>query len=268
MDPLSAQVLSSWLGSVEPSLIAAVGLLLAARLVPLLILTPWLSVAGTGWAAVLAVAVSLWVALLPIAVRAAAPTMPIGFALGLSVVREVVLGATFAVVANLPLLSIRWAGALATAASGDRSTYDHADAPFSALYRWFGLALFVTLGGAEYALGTIADGLLRAPLGGVLALSGARDVALKFASLCTSAVTLGLVLAMPVLLGVLLLDVTQLLVARWLPRWPSAQLWFPVKHVAVVALAMLSLSLIASRLPDIYTASIDQARSVVMGLTP
>lgn len=268
LDPLAAQLLSWWLGSIDPASCAVIGLLLVARLLPLTALTPWLSVPGWSWFVALSVTVGLSVALLPTAVGSAAPVLPTGLALGLSIVRELLIGSTFAIVARLPLEAVGWAGGLAARASGDCSRASADEAPLATLYRWLALVLFVALGGAELALTRVAAGLSEIPLGGLVAWANARAVAFTFVSLCASAVTLGLVLAMPVLLGTFLIDCAQAIASRWLFSWPSTQIWLPLKHSVAVALALLSLSLLASTLPDVYTASIARAHALVTGLTP
>lgn len=268
MDLLANTLLNAWLGPIAPASIVTVGLLLLARVLPLVVLTPWLRVPGSNALVSLSVTSLLWVTLLPYAVSRAATALPTGFVLMLSLLREALLGASFAVVARLPLEAIAWAGGLADRASADLQRTELDKTPLTQLYRWLGLALFVTLGGAELAITTIADGLLQVPLGGLIAWSSARQVVFVFVSLCTSAVTLGIVLSMPVLLGTFLVDVTQAIVARWIAHWPPTQLWLPLKHTVAVALALFSLSLIASTLPDVYVTSIAHARSLIAGLTP
>jgi len=268
VDPLAGTLLSSWLATADLPSTAVIALLLAARLIPLVTLTPWLRVPGSEWLVTGCVAAALWVAFLPQAVAGVLSPLPSGLALGLAIVREMLVGSIFAVVASLPLVALGWTGGLAGHAAGDRSWHNLADAPLPTLYRWLGLVLFVTFGGAEFALEAVADGLLQLPVGGLLVWLSARDVAFGFVSLCASAVALGLALAMPVVLGVFVLDLTQAVVSRWLAQWASAQLWLPLKHTAAVALALLSLSMAASTLPDVYTASIAQARSLLIGLTP
>ena len=268
MDPLLATLLQSVTGTAEPDVLAIVGALLLARLLPVVLLTPWARPNGVGWLVAALVIATLWTTLLPLATHVDVMTLPRGLGLVFSCLREVVLGAAFALVARLPLEAMQWAGHLSQRASGELDWNVRDAAPLVVTYRWFALVLFVALGGCEFALTALADTLALAPLGGSFATSSVREVVWTFVGLCASAVSLGLVLAMPVLLGTFLVDVAHAVMSRWLSRWPSSQQWLPIKHVVALSLALLSLSFVASALPDVYETSITHARSMLTGSTP
>lgn len=268
MDPLLATLLQSVTGTADLDALAIVSVLLFARLLPLVWLTPWLHPNGASWLVALLVLVTLWITLLPHATHVDAALLPHALALVLSCAREVVLGAAFAIVAQLPLQAMQWAGLLSQRAGGELGSDARETAPLVVTYRWFALVLFVALGGCEFALNALADTLHLAPLGGLFATSSVGDAVKTFVGLCASAVSLGLILAMPVLLGTFLVDVAQAVMSRWLARWPSPQQWLPIKHTVALSLVLLSLSFVASALPDVYATSITHARSMLTGLTP
>jgi type III secretory pathway component EscT len=255
-----------WLGVQDLPRVAALAALLLARLLPLCLLSPWLLPTGSGWVVALAASTMLSVALLPQALAFVPVALPSGVGFALLFAREVLVGAAFGFLMRLPMEAMTMAGRLADRARNGSPPLEAG--PLAAWYRWVALVLFVACGGAELALRAVAEGLSALPLGQALAWSDPRETALAFAQLCSSAIVLGVLLSMPVLLGGLLVDVAHALTQRWLALWPPSLLWLPTRHLVAIALAMVSLSFVASVLPDAYVMSIDQAQAWLDRLTP
>ncbi len=263
----AASAWGAWFGVEDIARLMFVAPLLWARLLPLCLLSPWLSPRGGGWVAAGAASAMLSVALLPHAEIAAPLVLPSGLAWVLLFAREVVVGVAFATLVRLPLDAMTMAGRLADRARHGGAT-NGTEGPLTVWYRWFGVVLFVACGGAELALRTVAEGLSALPVAQVMSWSDLRGPVFAFVRLCAAAMVLGLLLSMPVLLGALLVDVAQAVTQRWLSSWPSSWLWIPLRHVIVIALAMASLTVVASVLPDAYLTSIHQAQAWLDRLTP
>lgn len=272
MDAALLALLIEYTGRADASALLTTTLLLAARLAPLLLLSPWFLPSRSGPLLSASVLALLWLVLLPVAARAVLPRVA-GVALLLAVVREVLIGGAFAFVARLPLEAVTAAGRLAARTSVEALPWmTPGHAPIATLYRWLGVVLFVVAGGPEAALNAVAEGLASLPLGHALPWTDPSAVTWTLVGWCAVAVAFGLVLAMPVAFGVLLVNVAEALAQRWFQDWPTSAptsaLASPLRHVVALGVVSLSLSFVASVLPGAFADSITYARLLWTGLTP
>ncbi len=253
---------------VEPDRLAPVFLLVLARTVPLAWLAPWLGWQGTAALVRVSVAVVLAAALTPLALSSA-PEVPVSwlplFVLG---VREVLVGAAFAIAASVPLYALGWTGQLvdrwrgsppdATVVSplGDSS-------PLGALHLAASVVLFIALGGHRLALAAFADGLIDAPVGAGADGASLAAFAMGAGRLVTEALELTVAFAAPALLAFLVLE---LVLGLWGRAAPSLRLWMEgmsLRAALGVAVALLSLGALLPRLGPTFAGSIDAARALV-----
>lgn len=244
-----------------------VGALVAARVLPLVLLTPFFAVRAAPTLLRTAVALALTVALEPLA-ASVAPPLPGVLGLAPLVLREALVGAVFAVAASLPLHALSWFGGLVDtwrgAGQGEVTLPDGERAsPLGALTLLLGVALFVTLGGHRLALASFAEGLVRAPVGGVVAEAGLRGVALGAARLVADALAFAAALAAPAALAIVLVEVALGLVARAAPQIPMHFAGMPLRAGVGIGAVLLSLSLAVERLPAAFRAAVGAASSLL-----
>jgi type III secretion protein T len=265
-------LLSRLLGGPDLARWLGVGVLLAARVLPLVLLAPFLATRAAPTLLRAGVGLALVVALAPLA-EAAAPPLPVGGAIALLALREALVGATFAVAAAVPLYALDWAGRLVDgwrgasqgevqAPGGERTT------PLGALYLTLGVALFVSTGGLRLALAAFADGLRASPLGAAapaLGAGGVSLVALGVARLVADALAFALAVAAPAGVAVVIVDVGLGLLGRASPQIPTHFAGMPLRAAAGLGAALLALSLVVDRLPGAFAAAVAAAARLVAG---
>lgn len=219
----------------------SVALLVAARLAPVVWLSPVLSLRTAPAIVRTGLLVALTIALTPLAlVHSAAPVA--GAALLLAVVREGLIGALFAIVTALPAHAIDTSGRLVdlyrganladvlAPPTGDR-TSPTADLLLLAL-----LASFAALGGVRLTLGALAASLVDLPVGVAPALATRAIVddaihATGYALLCAAAY------AAPVGVAIVVAEASLGLVSRSVPRISVFFLGMPLR--ALLGLVVL-----------------------------
>ena len=165
------QALFEWILRETGVTFAAFGLV-AARVAPLTVLAPWLSLKRTPPVLRAALVFALTLAFTPIAMSAAeVPDDSLGGATYAGwLLREVLIGALFAVATAMPLYALDWAGRLvdtwrgASLAEVIAPNTGERTSPVGDLYLLMGIALFVTLGGHRSALAAFAESLRLAPI--------------------------------------------------------------------------------------------------------
>lgn len=255
----------------DASRLASVFLLVLARAAPLAWLAPWLGWRGTAVPVRGAVALVLSAALTPLALDRA-PPLPAGWLpLALVGVREVLVGAAFAVAASLPLFALGWTGELVDRWRGsppDGSVVGPADGarPLGTLHLSAAVVLFVLLGGHRLALAAFADGLVELPPGGGAEASDPSAFALGAARLVGAALELTLAFAAPAVVAFLVLEAA---LGLWGRVAPSVRLWMegmPLRAALGVAVALIGLSALLPRLGPVFARSIEAAAELVRSL--
>lgn len=263
--------LVEWLGGEDAILRAvAVGALVAARVAPLTILAPWLSMRAAPAVLRTGLILALTVALAPLALESAPAIPPGGLTIAMLAAREALVGATFAVASALPLYALDWAGRLvdtwrgASLAevinpySGERTS------PIGDLYLLMGVVLFVLLGGHRLAIAAFAEGLETVPVGSLAMGGGVEDVAFGAARLAGSALAFAAALAAPAAAAIVLVEVALGLVARAAPQVPVFFAGMPLRAAVGIAAALLGLSILVGELPDAYRNAIDSASRLIL----
>lgn len=251
----------------------SVGLLVAARVLPLATIAPWLALRSTPTLLRTAVALAITVALTPLA-EPFAPTLPAGFGLAALALREAIVGGVFGVAASLPLFALDWSGQLvdtwrgATMAeilappTGERSS------ALGTLQLMLGVAIFVTLGGHRIALVAFGDALRTVPVGRIAAAPGAFGLALGAARLVADALAFALSLAAPAGVAIVVNELALGLVARTSPQVPVFFAGMPLRAALGIAAVLLALSLLVATLPDAFRTALAQASHLLSTLAP
>lgn len=250
------------------------GALLAARLLPLTILAPWLSLRATPSLVRGAVTVVLAMALTPIAVSGS-ESLPFG-ALWflLAILREVLVGVVFALAAALPLHAIQWAGQLTDTWRGASLSAVLAPdsgenaSPIGDLYLMTAVVLFFLLGGHRVAIAAFAGGLEAMPLGGSIHPAGLSAVAVNSARLLGHALAFSAALAAPVAATLVLAELALGLLGRAAPQIPLFFAAMPLRAGLGILAALLALSLLMSTFGHQFARALETAGELVGRLAP
>jgi flagellar biosynthesis protein FliR len=249
---------ATWLqaGALEQAL--AVAILLALRLLPLVLLVPWLCVPRAPLALVPALTIVL-VFCLHSPAAASAPALPLaGATLALLGLRELLLGVVYALPLALPLRAIEWSGVLAGRGLG----MPFAERALSSLLLTLSAALFFALGGHRVALRALADELGRVPLGLLRGPTDSLALATGAAQLLGEAFALALLLALPVLAVLLLVELGVALAARGAGTRGLDWLLPPLRPALWLAAVWIGVALLVQTLPGIFAESLRAARAL------
>ncbi|MDH5493824.1 MAG: flagellar biosynthetic protein FliR [Myxococcales bacterium] len=262
--------LLEWLGggaAIERTL--WIGGLCACRVAPLTILAPWLSLRSAPAALRAAIILALTLALAPLALASAGDpaSLAAGGALGFGVMalREMLLGAVFALATALPLHALDWAGRLvdtwrgASLAEVIAPPTGERTSPLGDLYLMMGVALFVLLGGHRVAIEAFAEGLRIAPLGEIALEPSAQRIALGGLRLAGNALAFAAAIAAPAAVAIVLVEMSLGLIARAAPQIPIFFAGMPLRAATGLAATLLALSLLMSELPAAFSDAIDSA---------
>ena len=236
----------------------AVALLLALRLLPLVLLVPWLAVPRAPIALVPALTVVL-VLCLHAPAAASAPALPLAAApIALLGLRELLLGVVYALPLALPLRAVEWSGVL----SGRALAAPGADRALSSLLVTLAAAMFFALGGHRVALRALADELGRVPLGHMTGPSDALALVSGTAQLLGEAFALAVLLALPVIALLLLGELGVALAARGSSARDLGWLLPPLRPALWLAALWVGIALLAQLLPDVLRAALSAARAL------
>jgi len=264
------QALVTWLGGQDAITRALlVGMLVAARVAPLTILAPWLAVRQAPVMLRTAVVLALTLALTPLALESAPELPQSALLVAALALREVLVGAVFAIATALPMHALEWAGSLVDTWRGANLAQILAPptgtrtSPVGTLYVMMGVVLFIGVGGHRVALEALADGLAVVPVGTGQVL-GPDAIALGAARLLGQALSFAAVLAAPVAVAIVLVEVALGLVARASPQVPVFFAGMPLRAATGLGAALLGLALLVERLPAAMRGAIDTAADLVL----
>jgi len=212
-----------------------------------------------GWvpsAVALSVCLALACALTPLA--GAAPTWVGVGALALWVLRELCIGAAFALALGLALVASGWAVRASQAAETRLAV-----GPLSQAYVLCACWLVLSLGALRAVVIGLAESFRDAPLVGSRLV--ARSFVLGSAQLAGDALATALGIALPLLIGVWAIELVGALVARVLAPGPLARPPVLLPLLALLALA-LALPAIVARAPEAVRAAIGAARALTRAL--
>lgn len=236
-----------------PSRALAVGLLLAIRLAPLTILAPALAVRGVPALVRTVVLLALVLGLLPTALSVT-PELPTDtLSLAMLGLREVVIGALFAVIVSVPFYAVEHAGRVVdqlrgagqaeiTLPSSERTSL------LGGALSLFALALFAAAGGHRVLVLALAEGLRQSPPGLETAAHDWHESLGEAAHLVTLVLPLGLSIAASAVLALVAADVGLGVVARTAPQLPVYFAGMPLRAWLGVAAVLLALAWITPEL--------------------
>ncbi|MEM9067390.1 MAG: flagellar biosynthetic protein FliR [Myxococcota bacterium] len=253
-----------------------VGALVAARIAPLTVFAPWLTLRRTPPIIRGSLIVALTVALTPLALTSAGSAVdsvgPLVF--GAMALREALVGTLFAVATALPLYALDWSGRLvdtwrgASLAEVIAPPTGERTSPLGDLYLMMGVVLFLTLGGHRVAFAAFADALVVAPVGDVNLVGGAGTVAFGAARLSASALAFATSVAAPMAVAIVVVEMSLGLIARSAPQVPVFFAGMPLRAATGLGAALAGLSLLVGQLPEVFSTAIEIARDWVSGIQP
>jgi flagellar biosynthetic protein FliR len=249
---------ADWLapGALEQAL--AVAVLLALRVLPLVLLVPWLAVPRAPLALVPAVTAVL-VLCLHSPAAASAPALPLASvtltALGL---RELLIGVVYALPLALPLRAIEWSGVLAGRGLGA----PFAERALSSLLLTLAAASFFALGGHRVALRMLADELGRVPIGLLRGPADSLALVTGTARLLGDAFALALLLALPALAVLLLVELGVAVAGRSAGARNLDWLLPPLRPALWLVATWVGIALLVQTLPGVFDASLRAARAL------
>lgn len=251
---------------------ALCALLVFARLAPLAVIAPFVAgrLTAATWAGPLAGAALLFgltLGLLPVAVSHAPSSLGWNAALLFLALRELLLGALFAVAVGLPLWAMEWAGALVDlfrgVSPGDGSG-EGAHSPLGDMYLLLGLALFVSIGGHRAVVEALSAGFVHSPVGTLPASPSWGDVALGAARQMQLALVLALSVAAPALMAIILVELALGLVGRAAPQASLFFESFSLRAATALVAMLLAMSMLVPHLREALSQAIRTA-SLLLG---
>ncbi|MDD9932486.1 MAG: flagellar biosynthetic protein FliR [Myxococcales bacterium] len=243
----------------------AVLMLLVARMVPLAALVPWLAPREGVPLVGLALAVVLATALWPTAL-AGAPVLPTSaLTLAALAVREVLIGAVYAVALALPLLALRWAGGFIDRARGAPESESEASA-LGTLLLWLGVLAFFALGGHRVAIDVLAASVAAHPVGVLQAPADPADLALGSARMLAEAFAAALLVALPALAALLIAELALGLSMRLSATLPFSALLPGGRAALGLAMVWVSAAFLLYGLPAAFEESLAAASRLFQAL--
>jgi type III secretory pathway component EscT len=251
----------------------AVGILVIARISPLVLLAPWLSLRAFSPVIRLAIVCVLAAALLPCALGSAAVTDLNLLALSEAAVRELVVGAVFALAACLPFYTLYWAGQLAdtwrgasmddlpTSVTGERAS------PLGELYLLTAVVLFFSLGGHCLALSAFADTLSSFPIGRSLSSGGLSAALWGSIKLFSSAFAFAAIVAAPVGAVLAITEIGFGLIGRVAPEIANALATVSLRAALGLVAALFAIFYGLSLLGPTFHEAIQKAYEIVRQLS-
>lgn len=269
-------LLARSLGGLSVAEVLSLGGLVAARVAPLTVFAPWLTLRKTPAVLRATLVLALTLALGPFAFQFAdvPPDPPPGLYV-LWLVREALVGTVFALASSLPLFALDWSGRLvdtwrgASMAEVQAPPTGERTSPLGDLLLLFGVAWFLGLGGHRVAFEAFAWGLEVAPVGAMtLDTAGGAGVALAAAELSGAALAFAMALAAPAFAAIVTVEVGLGLVARSAPQIQVFFLGMPLRAAVGLAALLLSLNLLAAQLPGAWFDALGTARSFFAVIAP
>lgn len=244
-------------------------LLVLLRLLPSTVLVPFVAPKSLPAPARAAVLFLLTGALVPFALGVADPSLGTGPLLAMGA-RELALGLFLGFAVALPFAAFGLGGRLVdqvrgasmgevTGASGERTS------PLGELLELLGIAVFLALGGHRLALALLFETFRLAPIGAVPLAFGEASLE-GLVRLFAWSMALGLSLAAPALVAVLLGELILGTVGRAVPRVPTHFAGMPLRAGLGVAALLVALSRIVGEVPEAARHAFREAAALVARL--
>lgn len=233
--------------------------LVAARVAPLTVVAPWLSLKRTPPVLRSTLVIGLTVALYPMTAAGAPEELPEGAVYFAWLVREVAVGSAYAFATALPFFAFDWAGRLvdtwrgASLAQVIAPNTGERTSPLGNLYLLLAITFFVTLGGHRLAIEAFAIGLRDFPVATSSAsVAELQTFALSAAQLTGSALALSLSIAAPAAAAIVLVELSLGLLARSAPQVPVFFAGMPLRAATGLAAMLLALSATMRLMPEVF----------------
>ncbi|QQR90077.1 MAG: flagellar biosynthetic protein FliR [Myxococcales bacterium] len=239
-------------------------LLLALRITPLFLLSPWLTLGNLPWMIRASLAFGFLLALFPLATSQGLLNPPTALELPLIVLREFGIGLLFAIASAVPFWAMGWAGQLSHHWQGF-SFSDNSSGGLQKLFFYFAIALFASMGGLRFAVDRFAQTLLDVPLAGV----GPSNVHLQALALGSSrlvadALWFTLLFATPVAATLVLSDLSMGWINRISPQFSAFFLSVPLKTALSIFAIMISLAVFGQHALDIFQTAVVSAKTLIL----
>ncbi len=235
------------------------GALVVARLIPMVQLVPYLGGEAVPQTVKMGLAIALAVLVYPaVWLDGGAHALPDGaFGISMLVIKEIFVGITLGFVCALSFEAMRMAGQIIDNSAGltQATTMvpqlpDRISPTSNFLYQ-LGIVFFFAVGGHHLFLWALTRSfVLIPPYGGIDMGDGLSEMALVVLRLTADAITLGALMAFPVVAAIMLTNLFLALVNKSAPQINVFFLGLPLKAVLASAILLLSLDVIADRLLD------------------
>ncbi len=248
----------------SPSRALAVGTLVAIRLAPLTLIAPMFAVRGVPAIVRTTILLALTLGLLPVALSVA-PALP-DDALGIVMLglRELVLGAMFALVVSIPFFAVDHGGRVVdqlrgggqaeiTLPSGERTSL------LGGALGLFTVALFAAAGGHRVLTLALAEGLRESPPGLTSSATDWTTTLGETGRLLTLVLPLGLSIAAPAIVALVAADVGLAVIARSAPQLPVYFAGMPLRAWLGIAAILLAVAWIVPELMRAFDAFLTAA---------
>jgi flagellar biosynthetic protein FliR len=242
--------------------------LVSARLMPVIYLVPYLGGQAIPQPVKMGIAMALTVLVYPAVWQTgAAADLPAGaLVIGALVIKELAVGMMLGFVAALAFEALRIAGQLIDGARGQTmatafvpqlKTQTSVSAEF--LYQ-LGIVMFLITGGHRLFLGVLIKSYVIVPPQSFPAIGGRLDaIAFGIVRLSADAITLGVLLAFPVVAAILLANITLALINKAAPQINVFFLGMPLKAVLGVAVLMFGLRIVVEHFLEEAALGVEHA---------
>ena len=248
----------------SPTRALAVGALLAIRFAPLTIVAPMFAVRGVPAIVRTAILLALVLGLLPVALSVAPALPDDALAIVMLGLRELVLGAMFALIVSVPFFAVDHGGRVVdqmrgggqaeiTLPSGERTSL------MGAAIGLFAVALFAASGGHRVLTLALAEGLRESPPGLASQATSWTSVLGETAQLLTLVLPLGLSIAAPAIVALVAADVGLAVIARTAPQLPVYFAGMPLRAWLGIAAILLAMAWIVPELMRAFDAFLTAA---------
>jgi type III secretory pathway component EscT len=243
----------------SPTRALAVGALLAIRFAPLTIVAPMFAVRGVPAIVRTAILLALVLGLLPVALSVAPALPDDALAIVMLGLRELVLGAMFALIVSVPFFAVDHGGRVVdqlrgggqaeiTLPSGERTSL------LGGALGLFAVALFAASGGHRVLTLALAEGLRESPPGLVSYATDWPSMLVETARLLLLALPLGLSIAAPAIVALVAADVGLAVIARTAPQLPVYFAGMPLRAWLGIAAILLAMAWIVPELMRAFQA--------------
>lgn len=249
-------------------------LLVAARVVPMVQLLPFLGGAAVPQVVKMGLSFSLTLLLVPVLSTGAIPldVIPTGFAFAACVVKETTIGFTLGFIGALVFEAVRVAGQIIDQMRGQTMANvmvpqlkQRTSVTANFLYQ-FVVALFLVTGGHLLFVRAMIETYVTIGPFAFPTLAGAEDVVFLVARLSADAITVGVMFALPVIVAILLADILLGMLNKAAPQINVFFLGMPIKAMLGVGVLFLCAGVFAEQFVAIAIDHVAFLNDAVGGL--